>query len=65
MKILFSEFHLTALLSSILVSKTKQKTQNFEIQVPKGTLLVKVFKILSRKSFHGLKMVLSCSEGTI
>jgi hypothetical protein len=59
-KILFSEFHprtnLTALLSSILVSKNKQ--------VLKGTL-VKGFEISSWNGFHGLKMVLSCLEGTI
>jgi hypothetical protein len=63
MKILLSEFHprtnLTALSPSILVPETKQNTQNFEIQVPKGTPLVKVLEILSRNGFHGVKMVLS------
>jgi hypothetical protein len=39
--------------------------QNFEVQVPKGTPLVKVFDILSRNGFNDLKMVLSCSAGTI
>jgi hypothetical protein len=59
MKILLSEFHPRTNLT------TQQNTQNFEIKVPKGTPLVKVFEILSRNGFHGLKMVLSCSEGTI
>jgi hypothetical protein len=40
-------------------------TQNFKVQVPKGTPLVNVFEILSRNGFHGLKMVLSCPEGAI
>jgi hypothetical protein len=40
-------------------------TQNSEVQVPKGTPLVKVFEILPRNGFHDLKMVLSCSAGTI
>jgi hypothetical protein len=69
MKILLSEFHPRTILTDFsLVSwclKTKQNTQNFEIQVPKGTPLVKVFEILSRNGFHVLKMVLSCSKGTI
>jgi hypothetical protein len=39
--------------------------QNFKVEVPKGTPLVKVFKILSRNGFHGLKMVLPCLEGMI
>jgi hypothetical protein len=43
--------------------ETKLNTQNFEIQVPKGTHFVKGFEILSRNSFNGSKMVLSCSEG--
>jgi hypothetical protein len=38
-------------------SETKQNTQNFEIQVPKGTPPVKVFEILV--------LVLSCLEGRI
>jgi hypothetical protein len=36
-----------------------------KVQVTKGTPLVKVFEILSRNGFHGLKMGFSCSEGTI
>jgi hypothetical protein len=65
--VLFYEFHhrtnLTALLSGNLGSETKLYTQNFEIQVPKGTPFVKGFEILSKNSFNGSKMVLSCSEG--
>jgi hypothetical protein len=61
MKILFSEFHhRTNLMAPFLViwcPETKQNPQNFEIQVPKGTPLVKSFEILSRNSFHGLKIV--------
>jgi hypothetical protein len=50
MKNLLSEFHhrtnLTALLSSISWGpETKLNTQNFEIQVPKGTPFVKGFEI--------------------
>jgi hypothetical protein len=66
MKNLLCELHhrtnLTALLFSSLgfINKT---TQKFEFQVPKGTPFVKGFKILSRNSFNGSKMVLSCSEG--
>jgi hypothetical protein len=68
MKNLLSEFHhrtnLTALFLVILGPETKLYTQNFQkIQVPKGTPLAKGFEILSRNSFHGLKMVLSGSEG--
>jgi hypothetical protein len=66
MKILFSEFQPRR--HFCLVSwcpETKQNTQNFEIQVPKGILLVKVFEISSRNGFRGLKMVLSCSKSTI
>jgi hypothetical protein len=44
-------------------SRKKLYTQNFEIQVPKGTPFVKGFEILSRNRFHGSKMVLLCSEG--
>jgi hypothetical protein len=40
-------------------------TQNFEVQVSKGTPLVKVFGNFPRNGFHGLKMVSSCSKGTI
>jgi hypothetical protein len=43
--------------------ETKLNTQNFEIQVLKGTLFVKGFEILSINSFNGSKMVLSCSVG--
>jgi hypothetical protein len=43
--------------------ETKLYTQNFEIQVSKGTPFVKGSEILSRNSFNGSKMVLSCSEG--
>jgi hypothetical protein len=69
MKIFLGEFHpRTNLMALFLVSwcpETKQNTQNINIQVPKGTPLVKVFEILLRNGFHGLKMVLLCSEGTI
>jgi hypothetical protein len=61
---LLSEFRPRTNLTALL-SRNKKNTQNFEIQVPKGTHLVKVFEILSRNGFHGLKMVTSCSEGTI
>jgi hypothetical protein len=40
--------------------ETKLYTQNFEIQVPKGTPFIKGFEILSRNSFYGSKIVLSC-----
>jgi hypothetical protein len=67
MKNLLSEFHrrtnLTAPLFSNLGSETKLYTQNFEIQVSKGTPIAKGFEILSKNSFHGSKTVLSGSEG--
>jgi hypothetical protein len=37
--------------------ETKQNTQNFEIQVLKGTPIVQVFEILSRNGFHGVQKV--------
>jgi hypothetical protein len=46
-------------------------TQNFKVQVPKGISktftrgVVKVFEILLWNDFHGMKVVLSCSKGTI
>jgi hypothetical protein len=39
--------------------------QNKILRILKFLPLVKVFEILSRNGFHGLKMVLLCSEGTI
>jgi hypothetical protein len=66
MKILLSEFHPRTNLTAVSwCPETKQNTLNLENQVPKGILLVKVFELLSRKGFHGLKIVLSCSEGAI
>jgi hypothetical protein len=56
MKILLSEFHPKTNLMVTWGPETKLNTQNFEIQVTKGTLLVKVFEILPKNSFHGLKV---------
>jgi hypothetical protein len=59
MKNLLNEFHdrtnLTALLFVIWGPKTKLNTQNFEIQVPKGTPFVKGFEIFVKEQFSWLE----------
>jgi hypothetical protein len=58
MKNLLSEFYhrtnLTALLLVIWDPETKLNTQNFEIQVPQGTPLVKGVEIFVKEQFSWL-----------